>query len=134
MIKNVLAFFVLALLALPATAAPRNHGKGPHGAEGDAPSLGVVVGAAFTITERNLITQYFQNHNVRSQRLPPGIAKNLARGKPLPPGIAKRFLPEDLNAALPVRSGYERLIVGSDVLLIDLTTRVVVDILRGVLR
>ncbi|MEF3088100.1 hypothetical protein VLL29_20920, partial [Bacillus altitudinis] len=26
-----------------------------------------------------------------AQSLPPGIRKNLVRGKPLPPGIAKRF-------------------------------------------
>lgn len=134
MIKNVLAFLVSVLLILPAAAASHNPGKGPHAAGSNAPSLGVVAGATFTITERNLIIQYFQNHNARGQRLPPGIAKNLARGKPLPPGIAKRFLPGDLNAALPAHSGYERVIIGSDVLLVDLTTRVIVDILRGVLR
>lgn len=133
-IKNMLTLVVLMLLALPAAAASNKPGKGPHAAEGGGSSVDVVVGAAFTVTERNLITQYFQDHRVQSQRLPPGIAKNLARGKPLPPGIAKRFLPGELNTALPVRSGYERVIVGSDILLIDLTTRVVVDILRGVLR
>ncbi len=33
--------------------------------------------------------------------LPPGIAKNLARGKPLPPGIAKKTVPASMLGQLP---------------------------------
>ena len=44
----------------------------------------------------------------KQNALPPGIAKNLARGNPLPPGIAKKALPGDLNRRLPpVRDGYD---------------------------
>lgn len=39
--------------------------------------------------------------------LPPGIRKNLARGKPLPPGIAKTRLPGGYVGRLPHYSGYE---------------------------
>ena len=63
-----------------------------------------------------------------TQGLPPGIAKNLARGKPLPPGIAKKQLPADLIQRLPpVRSGYERVVIDGRVLLIEIATQMIVD-------
>jgi hypothetical protein len=67
------------------------------------------------------------------QGLPPGIAKNLARGKPLPPGIAKRYLPQSLLVQLPPRSGYEWIAVGRDILLVVAATAVIVDVLSDVL-
>ena len=66
----------------------------------------------------------------KQNALPPGIAKNLARGKPLPPGIAKKALPGDLSRRLPpVRDGYERIIVDGRVLLVEIATQVIHDIL-----
>ena len=66
--------------------------------------------------------------------LPPGIAKNLERGKPLPPGIAKRYLPAGLREALPpAREGYERLVLAGKVLLVDVATRVIVDVITDVI-
>lgn len=78
----------------------------------------------------------FQQHRGQyapPQALPPGIAKNLARGKPLPPGIGKRFNPEIVNQ-LPNYPGYEWQQVGSDAVLINTTSQVVQEVLRGVLR
>jgi Ni/Co efflux regulator RcnB len=63
--------------------------------------------------------------------LPPGIAKKVARGKPLPPGIAKKLSPQML-ATLPQRQGYEYAQVGTDVVLIETATRLVVDVLKDV--
>ena len=66
--------------------------------------------------------------------LPPGIAKNLARGKPLPPGIAKKQLPGDLVRQLPpVQVGYERVIVDGRVLLVEAATQIVHDVLMEAL-
>jgi Ni/Co efflux regulator RcnB len=66
----------------------------------------------------------------KSKGLPPGIAKNLERGKPLPPGIAKKDLPHDLNYSLPDRhDGYERTIVGNDVVLVEIDTGKIADII-----
>ncbi|MFT4272321.1 MAG: anti-virulence regulator CigR family protein [Pantoea sp.] len=64
--------------------------------------------------------------------LPPGIAKNLARGKPLPPGIAKRYVPKSMLNRLPYYPGYEWRIVGDDLVLIALSTAVVTAIINGV--
>lgn len=66
--------------------------------------------------------------------LPPGIAKNLARGKPLPPGIATRNLPDRLLKGLPTHVGYQWLAAGTDLILINTTSRIVADVLTGVLR
>ncbi|MES0266405.1 anti-virulence regulator CigR family protein [Citrobacter sedlakii] len=64
--------------------------------------------------------------------LPPGIAKNLARGKPLPPGIAKKAVPASMLGELPYYPGYEWRIVGDDLVLIALSTAVVTAIINGV--
>jgi hypothetical protein len=104
------------------------------GVERGAPSVGEIV---FDEIERRLIREYFAHHpeggGPAGRGLPPGIAKNLARGKPLPPGIAKQFLPGELEGRLPRRPGYERLIVGDSVYLIEQATGLILDILEGVL-
>ncbi|WP_437374620.1 anti-virulence regulator CigR family protein [Inquilinus limosus] len=63
--------------------------------------------------------------------LPPGTARNLARGKPLPPGIAKRILPPDLLARLPRYDGYEYCMIGSDIVLAAIATGIILDILTN---
>lgn len=66
----------------------------------------------------------------KNKGLPPGIAKNLQRGKPLPPGIAKRNLPHGLDSSLPAsHDGYERTIVGNDVVLVEIDTGKIADII-----
>jgi hypothetical protein len=103
------------------------------------------VSIRFSSQEISLIHDFFLND--RSDKdvdrkggkkgakpLPPGIAKNLARGKPLPPGIAKRGLPSDLIVQLPpVPDGFERVIVAGKILLVEIATQVVHDILVDVL-
>lgn len=69
-----------------------------------------------------------------AKSLPPGIAKNLARGKPLPPGIAKQSLPADLSGRLPpVPRGFERIVVDGRVLLVEIATHVIHDVLSDLL-
>ena len=66
--------------------------------------------------------------------LPPGIAKNLGRGKPLPPGIAKQVLPIALvNTLPPVPEGYERIIVAGKIFLVEIATQVITDVITDVL-
>lgn len=66
--------------------------------------------------------------------LPPGIRKNLARGKPLPPGIAKKMVPGGMLGRLPVYPGYEWRRLGTDLVLVYLAQEVVADILIDVFR
>jgi len=69
---------------------------------------------------------------VGQQALPPGIRKNLARGKPLPPGIAKRFPPANFIGQLPEYPGYEWLMTGSDLVLAEAVSGIVADVLMEV--
>lgn len=66
--------------------------------------------------------------------LPPGIAKNLARGKPLPPGIANRSLPNNLLKRLPNYDGYQWLAAGADLILVNTASQVIADVLTDALR
>jgi len=62
--------------------------------------------------------------------LPPGIAKNLQRGKPLPPGIANQTLPVGLIDLLPpAPDGFERIVLSGKVLLVEIATQVIHDVL-----
>ncbi|RBI69278.1 hypothetical protein DQ400_00865 [Vreelandella sulfidaeris] len=85
------------------------------------------------INERELRQLLRQHDAPRAEALPPGIQRNLERGKPLPPGIAKRF-DGQFASQLPRYPGYEWERVGADVVLIEAATRIVVDVLVDVLR
>ena len=100
----------------------------------------VSVEVRFGKDEISIIRDYYEDLGRKERKdkhagrgLPPGIAKNLARGKALPPGIAKQQLPPELVRRLPdVPDGHERIIVDGKVLLVDLATQVVRDILTDV--
>ena len=97
------------------------------------------VSVVFSDSEARIIASWYRDNGVEAGArgrgkkqggLPPGIAKNLARGKALPPGIAKQYLPGDLAAELPRPPvGYERIIVDGKILLVEIATRVIHDIL-----
>jgi len=131
-------FVFVAALSLGAAGAyadpPAHAGKGgKKGGDHSTTDISIHADIRFGVDETRLIRDYFGTHRMEPQSLPPGIAKNLARGKPLPPGIAKRYLPGDLRGRLPHYDGYERLIVGDDVLLIAAATGIIVDILEDAL-
>jgi hypothetical protein len=87
----------------------------------------------FTVAERRIVAEFFTTHRQEVEALPPGIARNLARGKRLPPGIAKRQIPSALHAQLPTRVGVEVSIFGDRIVLLE-ASGVVVDILEGIFR
>jgi Ni/Co efflux regulator RcnB len=97
------------------------------------------VGVEFSDDEVRIISAWYREHGdhadhkgqgKKSKGLPPGIAKNLARGKSLPPGIAKQQLPDGLVSVLPPpRKGYERVVVDGRVLLVEVATQVIHDVL-----
>lgn len=101
---------------------------------GSTKQAGKAKAARFVRGDKAIITKYFSATPFPVTTLPPGIAKNLLRGKPLPPGIAKVFLPSDLISRLPVYPGYDYLLVGRDAVLVNTTTGIVADILTNVLQ
>ncbi|MCH7821436.1 MAG: RcnB family protein [Proteobacteria bacterium] len=102
----------------------------------------VEVSIVFSDDEIRIIGVWYHDHGSvadkkpgksKRNRLPPGIAKNLTRGKSLPPGIAKQYLPDRLRQTLPAPSaGYERIVVDSKILLVEIATGVIHDILVDV--
>ena len=80
----------------------------------------------FSKDEISIITDYYQHH--RGDADAGKDKKN--KGKPLPPGIAKQQLPSDLIRRLPpVNPGYERVVVDGRVLLVEIATQVIHDVL-----
>jgi hypothetical protein len=140
----------LALVLLAGCSSTGSSGYGGYpsstsaSAHGRAPARTAVgVEVVFTEEEVRIIRAYYETHgedtghghgkgkgHKKAGGLPPGIAKNLARGKPLPPGLAKSSLPYDLQRRLPpAPSGYERIVVAGKILLIEVATQVVRDVL-----
>jgi hypothetical protein len=99
----------------------------------------VGIGVVFSDGEIQTISGYYKRDDALSYHskrkhgrkgLPPGIAKNLQRGKSLPPGIARQQLPAELVATLPpVPKGYERVIVDGRIVLVEIATQVIRDVL-----
>jgi Ni/Co efflux regulator RcnB len=71
-------------------------------------------------------------HYTGYKALPPGIAKNLARGKPLPPGIAKKAPRADFVRQLPQYPDYEWKRCGTDLVLVQVATQVVAEVLANI--
>lgn len=118
---------LISVLSLTASASAQDNGRGNR----KKSTAAVQVTAGFSISERQVITSFFSTHSYAPEALPPGIVKQLARGKPLPPGIAKRSLPEELVVDLPTREGFEITIFGDRIVLLE-ASGLVVDILTGI--
>ena len=121
------------LLTTPETAYAQGQGnKARHaGHSTHAASLSV----SLTPEIRVQIRDYYRSIDARGiEGLPPGIRQRLARGKPLPPGIAKQVVPAGLRSRVHVPDGYRLFEVGLDVLLVEVATNVVHDVLMDVVR
>ena len=113
-------------------------GSAPQSAPARAPSAAPVVATATVVLTRVQIAavrSHFEgNGRGRGGGLPPGIARNLERGKPLPPGIAKQYLPNDVIVVLPrLEGGLEYVVAAGKLLLVEAATQVVRDVLIDVL-
>ena len=103
----------------------------------------VEVSVVFSDDEIRIISVWYRDHgsladkkrgNSKRNGLPPGIAKNLARGKSVPPGIAKQYLPDPLRHTLPAPpAGYERVVVYGKILLVEIATGVIHDIFKDII-
>lgn len=95
------------------------------------------VAVSFNSRDRELIEEYYGKHR---KRLPPGLAKRrgglppgLAKHDKLPPGLERDPLPRELDARLStLPSGYVRVRIGQDIVLLDGRTHVVLDVIYGI--
>lgn len=136
------ALMVSVLLTLLACATTRADDKYTR-AGSRTSTAEKIASAVFSEIERQIIAEYFHKHGHSSAKkakgkgkprgLPPGIAKNLKRGKPLPPGIAKQHFPVGLIDLLPTAPrGFERIIVGGKIILVEVATQIIHDVLIDV--
>ncbi len=97
MVRATIAGSLLLLTSASLVMADPGNGKGQgHGKKERHDDSGVSInlrGAAPQLDIGSIRVILGDNRNYWSPgpALPPGIQKNLARGKPLPPGIAKRL-------------------------------------------
>ncbi len=130
MCRSISYSFAAALMLLVSTPA-------------SAGEIGVQL--EFSDGEASIIRAYYRDHAApqnskgrgmgkAGKSLPPGIAKNLQRGKPLPPGIAKQVLPTGLIHLLPPPPhGFERISLAGKILLVEVATQVIHDVLEDVI-
>lgn len=109
------------------------------------------VEVTFNERDRELIHQYYKNryrHQAKQgkgnkkglppglakrEQLPPGLQKQIARNGQLPPGLQTRDLPQTLERQLsPLPEGYVRVQVGTDIVLMDGRTRVILDVVKDI--
>ena len=132
----VLSLFVFLAETAEAQGQNGNGGRGNGGGNDDG---GVTVELSaelsFSLGDRNQIQAYYVSNPTPGLRaLPPGTRKNLTRGKSIPPGIAKRFPPDALRSSLSVAPQYDVVVVGWDVLLVEVATGIIHDVLMDVIR
>ncbi len=123
---------------VPTVSKGKNKGK-----SGDV-TTDRLLGTVISAVERALIGDYIKKakvkHNglppglAKRQHLPPGLQKHIERTGRLPPGLEKRELPGDLRRLLPYHKGKDYRVVGDDIVLIEIATELILDVMQGVLR
>jgi len=97
----------------------------------------------FTKEERILVKNWFTTNRsglppglAKRDRLPPGLEKQLRERGQLPPGLQKKIqpLPPELERKLRILpTGYRRVVIAGNVILMNEKTAVIYDIVRNVI-
>lgn len=155
--KYLIIGTALTALALPAPAYAK-HDKAPPATEQTVETAtNKIAERVFNEAEKAIIEEYFgipvakdaedytkksngKGHKglppglAKKDQLPPGLAMQLEKNGHLPPGLEKRDLPDDLLKRLPpALPGTRRIMVGHDIVLVDDTTNLVLDIIKTAL-
>lgn len=131
MVRTIIFLASLGLLSSACSVYSPSTRPAPRTTATHAP----VVSAFLSDADIRMIRAYYTdtrpgNGRGRHGGLPPGIAKNLRRGKPLPPGIAKQYLPQDLLVRLPrAGDGLEYVVFAGKLLLVEVATQIVRQVL-----
>lgn len=127
------------LLAALFATAPLMTGCATHPDYGQVSvrSQDIRMDLAFSDRDRVAISNYYRRALppglAKKQRLPPGLRKHLARHGELPPGLSSYRLPGDLDRRLTrLPSGYVRLAVGTDIVLLHERTHLILDVVQNI--
>jgi len=96
------------------------------------------VRVVFSDHDRAAIRDYYRiNYRslppglAKKGKVPPGHARKLMRGQPVPPGLEWGYLPANLERRLDrLPEGYVRVIVGADVGIMNVRSRVILDLIE----
>lgn len=132
--------FVRALLILAITGIYGCHSY-PVFTSGsiETTSKNVSLKIGFSDYDRRRIYQYYNSGErkklppgiAKKRQLPPGLQKQIRERGRLPPGLERQPLPHDLERNLsPVPEGHIRFRVGTDIVLMDGRTRLLVDVIK----
>lgn len=96
------------------------------------------VRVVFSDHDRRLIRDYYRGDYkglppglAKKGKVPPGHAKKLYLHQPMPPGLEWRHLPDDLDRRLSrLPDGYVRIVVGANVGIMNVRTRVIFDLIE----
>ncbi len=130
--RNVGTGLALALnLLCLATTEAQAQGRGNR----NRPAAAASGGFTLTVEVKSQIREFYAARSESAvEALPPGIRRNLERGKALPPGIAKKSAPAELQTRLELVEGYELVEVGLDVFLVEVATGIIHDVLMDLIR
>ena len=153
-LRLVATLALMSVLASAGWSQGKGHGKGNNQGDDDdqgyskhhepehsgAPATVVV----FSTQDRDAVGDWFwQNRRglppglAKRESLPPGLRKQLQRNGTLPPGLEKKLtpLPPVLEAHLVrLPPDYVRVVIGSDLVLLDRRRNLVVDVVFNVVR
>src|SRR6266852_4332387 len=142
MSRRWIAVFATAVFALTSCSAfgqGKGHGKGhDKDKHDDDDSNEHVVVSSY---DRDSIRAWYHEHEsglppglAKRDRLPPGLEKQLRERGTLPPGLQKRVqpLPFELERQLHLLpTGYRRVVIGGNVILMKENTAAIYDTIRG---
>ena len=130
--RLALAAALMLPIALLSPTTSEAQGRG-HGSGDAAPAVTGEI--TISLGDRERIREFYSTQpRPGVEALPPGIRRNLARGKPMPPGLARRSPPQELQSTLTVPGTFEIIEVGLDVLLVELATGIIHDVLMDIIR
>jgi hypothetical protein len=147
--RRALALVIPALILGFASTAwadkDKDKGKGKHGQGNQGPVVVQPVRVVVPDRDRTVVYQYYRTE-YSAGRCPPGLAKKgngclppgqakklWVVGQPLPPAVIYEPVPPVVVQQLaPVPPGYGYVRVDNDVLLMDMTNRMVADVINDI--
>ena len=143
--RRVIVWVGLIVLAGMPAAMGQGRGRGQGNANSASAAAGsTAVPGGFGTEDRRIIIEWFHDSKnlsglppglAKREELTPGLQKQLTRNGKLPPGLEKQIqqLPTGLEVLLPrLPDGRKRVIIGGNVIILDTTTSLIVDILTGI--
>ena len=141
---------IVSFALVGSLAGAQGQGRGRGGQQQPEQSAGDKVRQAlppsepvFTTAERTVITRWFTTNRsnlppglAKRETLPPGLEKQLRERGTLPPGLQKKIqpLPVELERQLtPIPTGYRRVVIAGNVIVMNPTTGLIYDIVRNVI-